>query len=87
MLNKLTHASTLRVEIEGFKKTARSQPNKNIQEKVLKLCKEILRVAESIDQQHDSRAGGFIRPNLASDDRDKIVRLRSEVQSLLSIKT
>ena len=69
------------------KKTARSQPNKNIQEKVLKLCKEILRVAESIDQQHDSRAGGFIRPNLASDDREKIVRLRSEVQSLLSIKT
>ena len=37
MLNKLTHASTLRVEIEGFKKTARSQPNKKIQEKVLKL--------------------------------------------------
>ena len=42
MLNKLTHASTLRVEIEGFKKTARSQPNKNIQEKVLKLYEQFV---------------------------------------------
>lgn len=83
MLPKLTHASKLRVEVEGWRAKARTLQDTLVTKKVLKLTDELIYLAKSIDDIHDTSKNGFINPALSGDPRDRMHAIRLEVTSLL----
>ena len=83
MLPKLVNASKLRIEVEGWRSKARTLSNPKVTDRILKITDEIIHLARTMDDWHDAKKNGFVRPNLTGDLRLKINTLRLEAINLL----
>lgn len=85
MLPKIENLPRAKKELENFRKKSKLLPVDQ-QQKIENLLKQLQTEMQLINNGHDPLNNGYITPSLLKDSRDRITKIREDINFILGIK-